>query len=68
MNKEITEILDLLESILVKYTLQLMKDADLANKLEIHLTEEMARNLVGKIGSRITFGKEVVDSIDSEKK
>lgn len=60
-----TETLDKLEEILVKMTRDLLNDARKAHAKEI--TYDEARNMVGNIGTRILFGKELFDSTFKEK-
>lgn len=51
----ITELLDSVEAPLTTYLQSLLATAD------VLVTREEAKNLLGKIGTRITFGKEQVD-------
>lgn len=54
------ETLDKLEDILVKMTRDLLNDARKRHAKEI--TYEEARNMVGNIGTRILFGKDIYDT------
>jgi hypothetical protein len=54
------ETLDKLEEILVKMTRDLLNDARKPHAKEI--TYDEARNMVGNIGTRILFGKDIYDT------
>ncbi len=58
MNKT-TEALDLIEKLLIKTMMPIVRQL-LPNAKEEDL-ERNARNMLGHIGSRITFGKELYD-------
>jgi hypothetical protein len=57
------EVLDNIEELIVQHTEMILKELI---KDKISATDDlhtMARNLVGKIGTRIMFGKEVTDDV-----
>lgn len=59
MNKA-TEVLDLLEASLVEATKNIVSGAGKK------INDQEAKNLIGKVGVRIVFGKEEMDNIMSE--
>ena len=55
MKKDTSEILDALEEALISSLLKA--------KIPGLDTKEKARNTIGRVGARITFGKEVFDAV-----
>jgi len=56
-NKATTEILDLIEGLVTRYIMKIMK---LAGK---EINEKQSKNIISKIGLRTQFGKELVDEL-----
>ena len=61
MNKT-TEVLDELEAKMVKAIIPIAKELFIALEKDESI-ESMARNLLGKIGTRIVYGKELFDKV-----
>lgn len=62
MENDASKILDLLEGALIEHTRVLTKMAG------YEITEDQARNLIGKVGVRIAFGKKIADPIITKEK